>query len=282
MTVVVLGDVGGQTQVYREALLSLNIDPDECIIPDGITLVQVGDVVRFNHSPHLDSLGCVEISDRLLRNNPGKFIQLLGNHDLALLGGAHDPHWKIYDLPESKEYVERWWNEGIASLGVYLKPINPHDKDILITHAGLGKNYWEKISGGDASKTASALNSLVGQNVAEFEVPGHLVTGQDNINADTAWALVGPEFHSTWQKETMPFHQIHGHACLVEWESKKFWPDVIQEVIDTTEINWSHRYTVTTRPDGTWIRSVDWILKNDPIDFEWPILHLDDYEVAYN
>ena len=281
MTVVILGDVGGQTKVYRDALLSLGIDPDECIVPDGMTLIQVGDVVRFNHNPHLDSLGCVEISDRLIRNNPDTYIQLLGNHDLALLGGARDPHWKIYDLPESRVYVEKWWKDKSVSLGVTLRATSTNvDKDILITHAGLGKNYWEKISGGNALDTSLALNSLVGQDVAGFEVPGHLVTGHDNEHADTAWALVGPEFHSTWQNEIMPFNQIHGHACLVEWESGEYWPDVIPEVIDTTEINWSHRYTVTTRPDGTWIRSVDWILKNDPIDFEWPILHLDDYEVV--
>jgi hypothetical protein len=280
MTVVVLGDVGGQTRVYRDALLSLGIDPDECLIPEGITLIQVGDVVRFNHNPHLDSLGCVEISDRLIQNNPDNYIQLLGNHDLALLGGARDPHWKILDLPDSREYVERWWQDGTVSLGVTLRSITGDGNDILITHAGLGRNYWKQISGGDAVQTAVALNSLVGQNVADFEVPGHLVTGADNVNADTAWALVGPEFHSTWQGHQMPFNQIHGHACLMEWDSGNYWPDVIPEVIASTEINWSHRYTLTTRPDGTWIRSVDWILKNDPIDFEWPILHLDDYEVV--
>lgn len=280
MTVVVLGDVGGQTQVYKDALLSLDIDPAECMIPSGITLVQVGDVVRFNHNPHLDSLGCAEISDRLIRNNPGRFIQLLGNHDLALLNGARDPHWKITDLPESRKLVEAWWEEGLVSLGVSLRSLN-NDKDILITHAGLGRNYWNFLSPrADADLTAKTLNSLVGKDVSDFEIPGHLVTGVDNPMADTAWALVGPEFHSTWQGHEMPFNQIHGHACLIEWESKEYWPDVLQEVKDSTVVNWEHRYTLTTRPEGTWVRSVDWILKNDPIDFEWPILHLEDYELS--
>lgn len=279
MTVVVLGDVGGQTRVFRDALLSLGVNPDKGILPEGITLVQVGDVVRMNPNPHLDSLGCVELSDRLLRNNPERYIQLLGNHELALLGGSHDPHWKISDLPESRPFVEKWWNEGTGRLSVVLESIDGTDKDILITHAGLGRNYWNSISGGDAFKTASALNSLVGQKVADFEVPGHLVTGTDNPNADTTWALVGPEFHSTWQGYEMPFHQIHGHACLIEWNSGKYWPDVIPEVIDSTVVNWEHRYTLTTRPDGTWVRSVDWILQNDPIDFEWPILHLENFQV---
>lgn len=279
MTIAVLGDVGGQTQVYRDALSSLGINPDTCIIPDGLELIQVGDVVRFNHSLHLDSLGCAEISDRLLRNNPDRFYQLLGNHDLALLGGVLDPHWKIVDLPESRPIVEAWWHEGIVDLSVTLVPEDKDERDILISHAGVGYNYWNHLGGLDAQGTTKNLNALVSTPVQDYEIPGYLVTSDNNVNADSGWAIVGPEFHETWIGHEMPFNQIHGHACLMEWEGKKYWSDVSQEIRDTTVVNWDQRYTLTTRPDGSWVRSVDWILKNDPIVMEWPILMLEGYRI---
>lgn len=280
MAIAILGDVGGQTQVYRDSLTLLGVDPDSCVIPEGLTLIQVGDVVRFNHSTHLDSLGCAEISDKLLRNNPDSFIQLLGNHDLALLDGALDPHWQIHDLPESRPIVRAWWDEGLASLSVTLVPLDPDENDILVSHAGVGYHYWNHLGAYDAEGTTKTLNALVGEPVPSFEIPGHLVTGVDNIHADSGWALVGPEFQETWVGQQMPFNQIHGHATLIEWLGREYWPDVSQEVRDMTTVNWEDRYTLTSRPDGSWIRSVDWILKNDPIELEWPILMLDGYRVS--
>lgn len=280
LAVAVLGDVGGQTKVYEEALCSIGVDPDKGILPKDLDLIQVGDVVRMNPSPHLDSRGCMEISDRLLRNNPGRFVQLLGNHDLALLGGAHDPHWKIEDLPISRFILEQWWSEKLPSLAVSLSSSVGDDDDILVTHAGMGYNYWKSVSGADALETAKALNARVGTNVPDWEVPGHLVTGVDNPDADTAWALVGAEFHATWIDREMPFNQIHGHACMLHWDTKEFWPGVPDTVKAMTTLNMEDRYTVTYRPDGRWVRSVDWILQNDPIDFEWPVLILPDHEIT--
>lgn len=280
MAVAVLGDVGAQTEVYREALLSIGINPDTCIIPDGIDLIQVGDVVRMNPHPDLDSLGCAQISDKLLNNNSGRFHQLLGNHDLALLGGALDPMWKIDDLPESRPYVEQWWQDKTAKLGVALKSAVSADDDVLITHAGLGFNYWTDLGAPNATGAAETLNELVGTTVADFENPGWLVTRDINVFADTAWALVGPEFHNTWKGKTMPFNQIHGHATLMQWDKHIFWHDVTEDVINSTVVDFRHRYTMTYRPDGRWIRSVDWVLGNETIKHQWPVFILPNHAVV--
>lgn len=279
MKTVIVGDIGGQYDLFRDVIESVGGDPDTGVLPNNITMIQVGDIVRFASAPALNSLACAQLAQKLIEVNEGRYIQLLGNHETPLLGGALDPHWATTALPESQPLVQRWWDEKLAHLAVSLT--KDGHRDILITHAGLTRGYMEWLGTTTSFEVARKLNSFVGNVcIQEFEQTGGLVTGISNTSADIVWALVGLELHDSWKDAHPEFNQIHGHSCLMEWESEKFWHDIPQHVIDATVVNYRDRYTVTAYESGYTVRSVDWILKNEYRRKKWPLLVLDGYHVT--
>jgi hypothetical protein len=275
---VIVGDIGGQYDLFRDVIASAGGDPETGLLPAEVTMIQVGDIVRFNDAPALDSLSCALYAQKLIEVNEGRYIQLLGNHETPLLGGVFDPHWTTRELPESQPIVQRWWDERLARLAVTLK--KDGHRDILITHAGLTHGYMEWLDVTSAFEVTRKLNSFVGNvSIPEFERPGFLVNGIANPSADIVWGLVGLELHDSWKGDYPEFNQIHGHSCLMEWEGEKFWSDVPQYVIDATVVNYRDRYTVTAYESGYTVRSVDWVLKNDYRRQQWPLLVLDGYHV---
>ena len=236
MTTVIVGDIGGQYDLFRDVIASAGGNPDTGVLPDDTTMIQVGDIVRFHPSPDLDSLACAQYAQKLIDVNDGRYIQMLGNHETPLLGGAMDPNWWVTDIPGVKPIVSRWWDEKLASLAVVLRKEN--QPDLLITHAGLTRGYMDWLGTTTAFEAAHKLNSFVGNvGIEEFERLGGLVTGIKNPAADIVWALVGMELHDSWKGENPGFNQLHGHSCLMEWEEEKFWNDIPEYVIDATVVN---------------------------------------------
>lgn len=277
MKTVIVGDIGGQLDVFKDVVKSVGGDPETCILPSDVTMIQVGDIVRFNPSNELDSVGCAMYAQKLIEVNDGRYIQLLGNHESPLLGGAWCPNWKVIDLPESKPIVQKWWTEKTCSLGVVLR--KPGQKDILVTHAGLTRGFMQTLGTESAVDTALTLNSYVGNvELREFENPGRLVTGKVNMSADTFWALLGSELHESWRGNHPDFNQIHGHSTLIEWESGRLF-DIAEDVLSATSINYRDRYSVTVYDSGYTLRSVDWALQNHHQRMRWPLLVLNGYEI---
>lgn len=278
MKTVIVGDIGGQLDVFKDVVISVGGNPETCVLPDDVTMIQVGDIVRFNPSKDLDSLGCALYAQKLLDMNPDRYIQLLGNHETPLLGGSHCPGWSVSDLPESRPIVERWWSEKLATLGVVLR--KPGQRDLLITHAGLTRGYMDYLNVDTAVDAALTLNSLVGNvSISGLENAGRLVTGSVNLSADIFWAVLGPEVHASWTEDHPNFNQIHGHSTLVEWASGKFFSGIPEETIESTFVNYRDRYSVTSYKSGYTLRSVDWALQNDYRRMQWPLLVLNGYEV---
>lgn len=279
MRTVIVGDIGGQYDLFRDVIKSVGGDPDTGVLPSDLTMIQVGDIVRFNDSPDLDSLSCALYAQKLLDVNGSRYIQLIGNHESPLLGGVTDPHWAVQELPESEEIVQNWWDSKLARLGVVLR--KPGQRDILVTHAGLTRGYQEWLGTTSAVDTTQLLNSFVGTtNLSEIEKPGKLATkGTPDVSAGPWWALVGAELNDSWKEVNPLFNQIHGHSCVVDWESQQYWSDVADYVREATMVNYRDRYTVTTYKSGYWLRSVDWMLKNKYRRQEWPLLFLNGYEI---
>lgn len=279
MKTVIVGDIGGQFDLFKDVIESVGGDPDTGILPRDINMIQVGDIVRYADAPALNSLACAQLAQKLIDVNEGRYIQLLGNHETPLLGGSVDPHWSVKDLPEVKHIVKGWWDNKQAHLAVSLT--KDGQRDILITHAGLTRGYMEWLGTVSSYEAMRKLNSFVGNvGVIEFEQTGGLVTGVANPSADIVWALVGMELHDSWKDAHPEFNQIHGHSCLMEWETEKFWYDIPQYVQDATVVNYRDRYTVTVYDSGYTIRSVDWILKNEYRRKQWPLLFLNGYHIA--
>lgn len=278
MRTAIVGDIGGQIDVFHDVIKSLGGDPESGKFPAGLTVIQVGDIARFNPSPDLDSLACVKLADKLIDANAGKYIQLLGNHETPILGGILHPAWTVDELPGTESIIKSWWNDGKAHLSVAISVVG--ERDTLVTHAGLTRGYMNRIDATTAKEAVTALNGYVGQvNLGGIERPGGLVTGVNDLSADIFWALCGAELNGSWWNESSGFNQIHGHACVYEWEKGVYWPDVSDEIIANTVVNVEDRFTLTTHPAGEWVRSVDWVLQNTKKRQQWPVLILEDTEV---
>jgi len=279
--VVILGDVGGQLGTFRRCLAGIGIDPDAPVVPADMTLIQVGDVTRrVDPADALDSVGCARLSDRLLRENPGRYVQLLGNHDVALLSGAaHPDAWRLD--AEAAAIVTAWWDERLCALATVVSDAN--GRDVLVTHAGLTFDYWDALGRPDSPHTVAAtLNAEIGRpdGAGESERPGRLVTGEVRLDACTSWAELTLELLPRWlDADSVPFGQIHGHAGPYRWDQGEWWPEVSDAIRAVTVLDYDvqrSRTTVGVLPDGSAavFESVDWMLGDTPRDDAWPLLSL--------
>jgi hypothetical protein len=91
-TVAVIGDIGGQFSVFSQILAEVGMDPRSLLLPAGLGVVQVGDLIRAAGGD-LDNDGCAGLAARVWAANPGRWVQLFGNHDLVPLGGPVRPAW---------------------------------------------------------------------------------------------------------------------------------------------------------------------------------------------
>lgn len=276
MRVVLVGDVGGQIGVFERVLSELGIDPHRPVVPDGTLVIQVGDVVRASSSDELDSVLCEALADELLRLNPAGYIQLLGNHDLAAIGGPGRPGWVRTGF--GGEIVRRWWSQREAKLAVALT--DERGEQILVTHAGLTLGYWTRLGRPDAADAARMLNSLVGAELSGVLQPGRLVRGPANTGADVVWAEVCLELLEPWiESAEVPFLQIHGHASPWSWELGTWSEDASPRVRAATRVQSPVRRTVTdvgALPTGgrAWFESVDWALGDRRETRTWPLRSL--------
>jgi len=99
------------------SLGELGVDVKTLEMPEGLIIVQLGDLVRVADSPDLDSLSCVQTADRLMHVNPGRWIQILGNHDTALIGGPRRATWRPPEADDARalaaaDIIHGWWRSG--------------------------------------------------------------------------------------------------------------------------------------------------------------------------
>lgn len=214
--VAVIGDVGGQLPALVEQLVGLGADPDTCALPPDLTVVQVGDLMH--RGP--DSPGVVDLVDRVLRAQPGQWVQLVGNHE-ALYLGLPQFHWPERLPGSSQEVVNRWW--GTARLRI-AAAVEIADRDVqwLVTHAGLTQGFWRHFLGlpDTAADAARALNRLIGSLHEKWLFrPGVMVTRTSDLSAGPLWASAPDELLPSWREAAleMPFDQVHGHSSLVDW-----------------------------------------------------------------
>jgi hypothetical protein len=282
--VAVLGDIGGQATVFHHVLRDLGADPATHALPARLAVVQVGDLVRAGAGPGLDNDACVALAGQAAAANPGRWIQLFGNHDLALLGGPTKPDWPGLPSanPATIDHLHRWWarREAVLAVGLRCREYG----DVLITHAGLTRGRWRALGApATATEAAHLINDDVGQPVHHVIRGGRLTgtdSGPDAAGADVIWAEVANELYQPWLTAAdMPFTQIHGHATPWNWPTNDWWPDTPADVRHATTIDHATRRTTTThlargnQSDRVAI-CVDWTLGNQPTTTCWPLLTL--------
>lgn len=252
--VAVVGDIGGHLGFFRQLLDGLGVS--DTTIPDGLTVVQVGDLVHKGP----DSAGCVQLADQLLQTNPGRYIQLWGNHEAHYLGGpdVSDRRGVRPISLRTQQVLRRWWHNGTAQLAAAFDTgqVGP----TLITHGGLTAGMWQELGAPtDVHETAEAVNRLLDDPVRAWR-PGKLMTGHTNLAAGPICPRTGAELAQSWLNEnSMPFSQMHGHEGVWWWPDNDWHTDVPEPVKALSRVDHERRFsTVHLHHRRLW--SIDWCL----------------------
>ncbi len=232
---LLIGDVAGHLDALRGALAAHGVDLTTATIPDGLVVVQVGDLVH--RGP--DSAGVIALVDRFLRGpHAQRWIQLIGNHEQPYLFDQPSVIRRELD-DHSVETLRAWWVDGLAHAATAIIPdwaqvALPRRVrsvraagDILVTHAGLTHGAWLALGRpGTAAAAAAAINADARGPATVTLREGRMTTGITDLAAGPLWAQAGAELLTSWDRTTDAPHlnQIHGHTTTREWDQQRWWP----------------------------------------------------------
>ena len=216
-TVAVFGDLSGHSKPLYEALENLDVDLAVGTIPEGLTIVQLGDLVH--RGPDGDE--AVAFVDRMLEANPGQWIQLLGNHEAHHLGG---PRFGVCDCgPATVSTLGRWLADDRAQLAVALELEDGNE--VLVTHAGLTCDRWLSLgSPRTAAEAAEAINEQLREDRKVAFAAGDMLHGFEDDLPGVVWAGAGGELYASWTgRYEPPFDQAHGHSSALDWDRGQWY-----------------------------------------------------------
>ncbi len=152
-TVVVIGDIGGHADELFAAVVDVGADKDTLVLTFTVAaVVQVGDLI--DSGP--DSTGVLDLVERVMTANPGRWVQLAGNHEAAALGGPGFGPFGEVASDADRRRVKRWWDDGlIRAAGAVRAPVL--GGDALITHAGITRGFWEDVGRPESAVDAAAV-----------------------------------------------------------------------------------------------------------------------------
>lgn len=234
--VALFGDVGGQAQSFRKALVALGADAETLRLPADLTVVQVGDLIH--RGP--DSPGVLDIARTVMSAQPRQWVQLVGNHEAQYLTPPKF-HWPERLPDDDLEMIFEWWRTHRMRVAAAIDI--GADCDYLVTHAGLTEGFWRHFIGmpDSALAAAKAVNALVGR-IHENWVyrPGVMLTGDVDLSAGPLWASAPDELLPSWQLSSAPapFHQVHGHSSTVDWVTGRRYgrPDRPVQITEDSEL----------------------------------------------
>jgi hypothetical protein len=233
----VIGDVGGHVAELISALCVLGFDPVSSLLPADLVVVQVGDLIHRGPA----SAEVVALVDEVMAANPGRWVQLAGNHEAQYL------HRPVFQWHEKLDRVtvatlRRWWESSTmrlaAAFDIAAEVTGPDGEqvragagELLVSHAGLTFGCWDRLGQPpSAFQVADALNGLGADPSSLVWRPGLMLGGAANHSAGPVWAEAGRELVASWATagRVPGFHQAHGHTSLVVWPEGRFRsPEVV-------------------------------------------------------
>jgi len=170
--VAVIGDVAGHLDELRVELTRLGADPHTGRLPDDLTVVQVGDLIH--RGPASDAV--VALVDGYLTDQPGQWVQLVGNHEAQYL---REP---AFDWPDrigrrASDTLRRWWDEGRMQVAA---AVLSETEQYLITHAGVTTDFWRGMlpAPRSAVQAAALINALKGEDADAIFRAGAMLHGR--------------------------------------------------------------------------------------------------------
>ena len=248
--VAVIGDIGGHVDALRTELRRLGAEPHTGALPTDLVVIQVGDLVH--RGP--DSEAVIDLVDHYLTEQPDRWVQLVGNHEMHYL---RDPafYWDERVADTAAAVLRRWWQTGAMRVAAAFRT---RQAPYLVTHAGLTAGMWRSVLNTPIGAPAAALglNRLIGRRDGVLARPGVMLTGRRvSESAGPLWADAGRELIPSWLQTPMPFSQIHGHSSLHDWSRGSY--RVGDEVAEITELEPEIRHETTTLPGGGTIIGID-------------------------
>lgn len=240
--VAVIGDVGGHLEALRLELVRLGADPRTGRLPARLTVVQVGDLVH--RGP--DSAGVVALVDRYLNEQPGQWIQLVGNHESLYLRQPSF-RWPARVDDSTAATLQGWWATGAMTVAA---AVSTDRGEYLVTHAGLTAGFWRTVLGmpTSARDAALALNRLRAAGHSSIFRTGAMLGRRPTSCAGPLWAETATELIPSWFQTQVPFNQIHGHCAVSNWSTGQMRGS--PAVIDSTSADPLARHEIATLRGG--------------------------------
>jgi len=248
--VAVLGDVGGWDGRLEEVVTLLRGDLETGALPDDLVVVQVGDLVGKGPG----SLACLELVERFQRGSPGRWLQVVGNHEAAYLphgsGAPGSP-----DLAGKIEHTLRQWQEaGKLRLAVAVELDG--GGQALVSHGGLTRGRWERAGSPEsAAEAAVAIERQWHEDPDEALGSGRACEPQ---GPGVVWAEAPGEVVASWLcVDRLPFNQVHGHKTCYDWDHRQWSPVVPPGWQPRCEADPEARHSVVRWPEEGWIAGID-------------------------
>ena len=226
--VAIFGDVQGHLLAFQRGLAELGVDIDACRLPEDLVVIQVGDLV---HKGPLSN-EVVDFVDEMLGANPGRWIQLVGNHDAVYLGGQ--PFWRPELSPASAATLQRWLSARQLRLAAAIST-EVHG-ELLVTHAGMTYQLWKSDLNlaPSAAAIAADLNGWLYKDPERAFQAGTML-GCPSTKAGVVWAAAGEELYRSWAAAELlgveaPFGQVHGHTSAYHWAKRSWQPSTPMQV----------------------------------------------------
>lgn len=259
MRYYIIGDTGGHLQKLKTGLEGIGVDTTNHLIPKDATIIHLGDLIHKGPSSAYVSLRFVQ---KMQAANPGRWIQLVGNHELQHVIGAYK-FWSCDCSPDAVDLLQEMFYSG-AIMPAYAATItNPANLSVsqkeawattntkwIFTHAGITKIWWEHVLNSETNvhKLAKAINA---HNVRQLTSPGSRL-GYPKNPASPVWASAPDEVAPDWMDSALtPFNQAAGHTYLYAWEHGRWFKKPSKQLRAQTLMNPDLRTTLTRTGPGT-------------------------------
>jgi len=226
MMLALLGDVSGHADGLVDVLDSLGVELTGMRIPDDLVVCQLGNLTGPGPANH-EALG---IAGQLMANNPGQWIQIIGQRELADLTSGDD-----HADPYIRALTRTWAEDGrlhpayaFTTLGIPLtgqdhKRVQMAQGDLLVSHAGLTAGLWHDLGRpGGAAAAVEAINERYLADDPAIWQNGYEHSGAPSLRAGLAQARADMEVHASWARIAAtggqaPFHQAHAHSSVFHY-----------------------------------------------------------------
>lgn len=254
------GDTGGQGKAFFRGLEAVGVDLDAYSIPEHVRILHLGDLIHKGQESDL----IVDTVDKLMKANPGRWIQLLGNHEAQHLPFGLQ-FQSCYCSQRTRGKIQSWYLRGLAKFAHsealvpqrWTTGNRPQEQEgvatsMVFTHAGVSPAFL-KLSG---TSTREELVEFINapENVRAVSKPG-LLFGVRNTIAGPIWASSGQEVIEPWilRHKPAPFAQAFGHTALYRWGVGAWYPSVAKSVRDATKLQPETRSGVTFAGDTVFL-----------------------------